>query len=87
MGPARIRLRVVPGAPGRTRARTWKLLPEQVAAVLERLAAPAADLAPSLARAVAIDVVAGTASYASAAERGLRVDGFLHHQDDTKVSA
>ena len=49
----------------------WKRLPELVSATLRGLAAPAAGVAPSLAGAVAIDVVAGTASYASAAEAAL----------------
>jgi fructoselysine-6-P-deglycase FrlB-like protein len=49
----------------------WKRLPEQVSATLRGLAAPAAGVAPSLARAVTIDVVAGTASYGSAAEAAL----------------
>jgi fructoselysine-6-P-deglycase FrlB-like protein len=49
----------------------WKRLPEQVSATLSGLAAPAAGVAPSLARAGTIDVVAGTASYASAAEAAL----------------
>jgi len=59
----------------------WKRLPDLVSATLRGLAAPAAGVAPSLARAVSIDVVAGTASYASAAEAALLL------RESTRISA
>jgi fructoselysine-6-P-deglycase FrlB-like protein len=49
----------------------WKRLPELVSASLDRLAPAASEASTVLARATAIDVVAGAGSYASAAEAAL----------------